>query len=66
LLELFGLLQELTGQDALVYEKLPVRQSDQRFFVANIAKAERDFGWKPSISSRDGIGRMLDWVRTIQ
>lgn len=66
LLELFELLQKITGQEALVYEKLPVRQSDQRFFVANIAKAERDLGWKPTISSRDGIGQMLDWVRTIQ
>jgi CDP-paratose 2-epimerase len=66
LLELFELLQHLTDQEALLFERLPVRKSDQRFFVADISKAGRDLGWIPRISSSQGISRMLEWVRTIQ
>jgi CDP-paratose 2-epimerase len=66
LLELFGLLQKLTDQMPLVFDTLPVRKSDQRFFVADISKARRDFGWSPRISAVEGVSRMLGWVRTLQ
>lgn len=64
LLELFKLLEELLELKApLVYERLARRQSDQNFFVANIKKAEKLLEWSPLVSSREGISRMLDWVR---
>lgn len=64
LLELFSLLQEFAGVD-LNYTKLPVRESDQRVFVADIAKAEKELGWRPEVSSREGVKRMFDWTRTL-
>ncbi|HEY8903379.1 MAG TPA: GDP-mannose 4,6-dehydratase [Chthoniobacterales bacterium] len=63
LLELLSLLAELVGLDALKFEQLPRRQSDQDFFVADISKAERLLGWKPALSSREGVRAMLEWTR---
>lgn len=70
LLELFELLGDLAGvpptADAapLRFDRLPRRQSDQDFFVAHVGKAQKLLDWEPRVSSRDGIGRMLDWCRT--
>lgn len=63
LLELLSLLAELVGMESLKFERLPRRQSDQDFFVADISKAERLLGWKPALSSRDGVRAMLEWTR---
>ena len=62
LLEMFDLLAELTGRP-LEFKRLPARQSDQRVFVADAAKAGRLLGWSPRVGVRDGVARMLDWVR---
>jgi CDP-paratose 2-epimerase len=39
------------------------RPGDQPFFVADIAKAEREFGWRPEVSVREGISRLVNWVK---
>jgi CDP-paratose 2-epimerase len=61
LLELFLLLQEI-AEVKLHYTKLPVRESDQRVFVADLSKASRLLDWVPRISSREGVRRMFEWV----
>lgn len=61
LLELFALLEEMTGVH-LVYTKLPTRESDQRVFVADITKAKQLLGWEPKVFAREGVGRMVEWV----
>lgn len=61
LLELFALLNSLLNIK-LDYTQLPVRESDQRVFVADISKAKQLLGWQPVVSSDDGISRMIDWV----
>jgi CDP-paratose 2-epimerase len=61
LLELFTLLESLTGVP-LNYDKLPPRESDQKVFVSDVAKAKKLLGWQPKVSSRDGVGRMMEWV----
>jgi len=38
------------------------RPGDQRVYVSNISKAKKDFGWSPTISVKDGIDRLFDWV----
>lgn len=64
LLELFSLLEELTGT-SLHYEKLPSRFSDQRIFVADLAKAQQLLEWAPAVSARDGIGAAVSWARQV-
>lgn len=62
LLELFTLLERLTG-NVMRFEKLPWRASDQKVFVADNAKARRDFGFVPAVPKDEGLARTLDWVR---
>ena len=64
LLELFHLLNELCGTE-LLYEKRPVRESDQRVFIANLSKADKLLGWHPTVSSGEGVKRMFEWVGQI-
>jgi len=60
-LELFTLLESITGVP-LIYDRLPPRESDQRVFVADVAKAKQLLDWQPKVSSRDGVERMMAWV----
>jgi CDP-paratose 2-epimerase len=62
LLELFEML-ETELKVKLKYERLPWRHSDQKFFVANNAKARSLLNWQPRITKRDGILRTLEWAR---
>lgn len=61
LLELFALLENQLGVK-LNYRRLPWRHSDQKFFVADIAKATRLLKWKPKISREEGVKRMVVWA----
>lgn len=60
LLELFEFLNGELGV-TLKYRKLPWRQSDQKVFVADIAKAKRCFGWVPLVGKEEGLRRMVRW-----
>lgn len=64
LLELLAFLEkELSVK--LNYEKLPPRESDQKCFIADISKAGKFFGWKPTIDKAEGLRRMIKWVDSI-
>ena len=63
LLELFDLLEKLTGTD-LKYEKLPPRMNDQKVFVADNTKATILINWEPNIDMLTGIKKMLSWVES--
>jgi len=39
------------------------RPSDQKVYYADISKAEKILGWKPKISSKEGIKKLLDWSK---
>lgn len=61
LLELFQLLEELTGTP-LAYEKTPARFSDQRIFVADLARATALLDWQPQVGAREGIAAAVKWA----
>jgi len=55
--------------EALLGRKLPVRMDDwrpgdQRIFVSDIRKAERELGWIPKVSVQKGLERLFTWVKT--
>ena len=62
LLELFDYLNELLNIK-LDYTVLPPRQSDQKVFVADISKINSRIGWKPKVSTKEGIKEMIDWIQ---
>jgi CDP-paratose 2-epimerase len=39
------------------------RPGDQKIFVSDIRKAERELAWKPKIGVEEGIQRLVAWVR---
>ncbi len=61
ILELFSLLEEISGIK-LIYRHLPPRESDQRVFIADLAKVYNVLGWKPDVGKRAGVTRMLGWI----
>ena len=61
LLELFDVLEELVDV-RLKYRQLPPRSSDQKVFVADIAKTNKFLGWLPNVGARAGVRRMLEWL----
>lgn len=65
LLELLSKLASLAGIDALTFTKIPRRQSDQDYFVADIRKAGRLLEWSPQMSAENGLRAMLDWTAAL-
>ena len=65
LLELFEILEDYL-KTALIYTKLPWRSHDQKFFVADVTKAQALLHWSPSTPRITGIEKMLSWARQIQ
>lgn len=61
LLELFALLEEMLNI-RMTYTCLPWRESDQKVFMAEIAKARRILGWSTQVSKEAGLGKMLNWL----
>jgi CDP-paratose 2-epimerase len=62
LLELIEHLQELQGRE------IPVtygdwRPGDQKVYISNVARAKKELGWEPKISKREGVEKLLQWVR---
>ena len=65
LLELFALLEQIANVK-LSYTKLPVRDSDQRVFVSDLAKAKKILNWQPVVSAQEGVAHMVEWVSAAQ
>jgi CDP-paratose 2-epimerase len=61
LLELLGYLEEITGKRSKVSFD-DWRPSDQKVYISDISKAEKELGWKPEVNSREGVKKLIDWV----
>jgi CDP-paratose 2-epimerase len=42
------------------------RPGDQKVYVSDIGKAERELGWRPRVGVGDGVERLFRWVRDHQ
>ena len=62
LLELFDLLEKKL-KIKMEYKYLPWRESDQKFFVANLSKIRKIVKWEPKISKESGIMNFLMWLK---
>ena len=61
LLELFNMLNDILNIK-LEYDCLPFRISDQKIFVADISKINKDINWFPKVKAREGIEEMIYWI----
>jgi CDP-paratose 2-epimerase len=59
--ELGPMLEALLGRQIdVTYDDW--RPGDQRIFVADIHKAERELGWRPQVGKAEGVRRLYEWV----
>ena len=61
LLELIELLGKKTGKKINI-KFSNWRASDQKVYISDIGKAIKMLGWKPKISTPEGIKKIYDWV----
>ena len=62
LLELLELLEELTGKRTKISYG-DWRPSDQKVYISDITKLQEELGWNPKVGVREGIGKLVDWIR---
>jgi UDP-glucuronate decarboxylase len=61
-LEVAKLVLEVTGSSSeIVFDTLPPDDPVRR--CPDISLAERELGWRPAVSLRDGLVRTLEWYR---
>ncbi len=63
LLELLDLLAGELGRP-IPHRFEDWRPADQKVFVSDIRKAAAELDWKPQVGVRDGVRRLLAWLRT--
>jgi CDP-paratose 2-epimerase len=56
------MLEKLAGR-ALDVRYAGWRPGDQRVYVSDIRKAERELGWKPGVAPKEGIERLWAWAQ---
>jgi CDP-paratose 2-epimerase len=61
LLELVALLEK-EGGAKMQYSFGDWRPGDQRIYVSDVSKAQRDFGWSPHMSPANGVSQMRAWM----
>jgi CDP-paratose 2-epimerase len=63
-LSLLELLADLEGKFGVKINRTfsEARPGDQPVFVADIRKAERELGWRPKTSVREGVAILAQWV----
>lgn len=65
-------LRELLAYlEDFLHKKIPVqysqpRQGDQKVFVCDTRKAEREIGWQPRIDAETGVRRLSEWIMANQ
>jgi UDP-glucuronate 4-epimerase len=59
---MISLIEQSLGQKAL-RENLPMQPGDVHETYADISKAQRDLGYEPRTTMKEGIPRFVDWYR---
>jgi CDP-paratose 2-epimerase len=60
--EFAPILEKRVGH-SLQVERSDWRPGDQRIYVSDIRKAQKELGWSPKVGVEEGIQKLHDWVR---
>jgi nucleoside-diphosphate-sugar epimerase len=60
--ETFELLKKLTGYSGKV-KYAPEREGDIKHSLADISRAQKQFGYEPKVNFEEGLKRTVDWYR---
>lgn len=52
-------LASMLSSNVLITSYHPERPGDQKIYISDVRKAERDFGWSPAVAFPDGLKRMI-------
>ncbi|MBN1156908.1 GDP-mannose 4,6-dehydratase [Candidatus Woesearchaeota archaeon] len=61
LLELLDFLEKLTGKRSRISFS-DWRPSDQKVYISDISKAQKELGWKPKITPEEGVRKISEWT----
>jgi len=61
LLELLNIIEELDQRPRVEFADW--RPGDQRYYVSDVSRFTRATGWRPSVSAREGISRLQEWLK---
>lgn len=62
LLECIDLIGKINGKKPDV-KFAPDRHGDLRYFICDISRAQRELDWSPGVMPREGVEKLLDWVK---
>lgn len=62
LLECIDMLEDLLGERPEVTFAAD-RQGDLRYFICDITKAKKNLKWSPNVMPREGIARLVAWIK---
>ena len=62
LLEFINLLEDSLGKK-IQTRFGDWRPGDQKIYISDIRRAKNEFGWKPKINVKKGIGLLVNWVK---
>jgi CDP-paratose 2-epimerase len=59
--ELFEILEKLANKK-FNYKLGAWRPGDQKVYISDVAKAKKDFNWSPTVSQKEGVKRLFNWI----
>ena len=62
LLDYIAVIEEALGRKA-TFERLPMQTGDVKETFADISAAQKDFGFSPKTTIREGLPRFIEWYR---
>ena len=62
LLECIDILKDINGKAPEV-RFAPDRHGDLRYFICDITKAKRDLNWSPKVMPKEGIEKLIAWIK---
>lgn len=61
LIELLDLLEDITGKrNEIKFDDW--RPSDQKVYISDISKVQKELMWKPDVSVKKGVVKLVNWV----